>query len=263
MSLTLPPNPARAKIAEARPFFGSFVFSLDPAVTEMLGGAGFDLAVIDMEHAANGFADLLAHGRAAHAAGVSWWVRVGVFEPSTVGRILDAGAQGIIFPHYGVDRDESRRAAESVRYAPMGTRPTCTGIRGAAYGLSPFTDYVKHSNHDVMAIGLIEDAIAVDRIEEIVENCMLDAIIPGGVGDLATSLGVHGQGRHPRVLEAVRKVVRTCKAKKGLKVGVYVSDLAAFDELKELEADFYIYSIDYKVTAAAYGDLHTALVARL
>jgi 2-keto-3-deoxy-L-rhamnonate aldolase RhmA len=51
--------------------------------------------------------------------------------------------------------------------------------------------------------------------------------MPGGAGDLAGSLGVHGQSRHPAVLKAIRQVVAAARKRSHLSVGVYVSVASA------------------------------------
>jgi len=257
-----PPNPMLAKISRREPALGTLVFSSDPAVTEMAGSAGFDLALIDMEHAPLGLRDVVAHVRAAQCAGVSCWVRVGRYDSAEIGRILDAGAQGIVFPHYGL-HPEARAALGAMRYAPDGDRPTCTGIRGAAYGNSDFAAYASRANRDVIAVGLIEDSDVVEHIDRALDDCPFQAVMPGGAGDLASSLGVHGQARHPLVLGAIRRVVAAAKARPRLTVGVYISDLESMEEMLALSADFYLFSIDYKILARAFKDVHSAWLSRV
>jgi len=252
-----PPNPMLTKLARREPALGVLVFSSDPAVTEIAGSAGFDLVLIDTEHAPLGFRDVQAHVRAAQCAGASVWVRVGRYETAEIGRILDAGAQGIVFPHYGL-QPESKAVIGAMRYAPAGDRPTCTGIRGTAYGNSEFAAYAARSNRDLVAVGLVEDGSVVDQIDRTLDECPLQAVMPGGAGDLASSLGVHGQARHPLVLNAIRRVVASAKARPRLAVGVYISDVESMEDMLALAADFYVFSIDYKILARAFKDIHTA-----
>jgi len=259
--LTDPPNPFLAKLARREPGFGTLVFSSDPAVSEIAASAGFDLVLVDMEHAPLGLVDLAAHVRAAHCAGASCWARVGRYDAAEIGRILDAGAQGIMFPHYGL-QPEAEAALKALRYAPEGLRPTCTGMRGSAYGNGDFADYVARANREIMAVGLIEDGAVVDDIDRVLDACPLQAVMPGGAGDLAASLGVHGQSRHPAVLDAIRRVVAAAKARPRLAVGVYVSDLESMDEMLALDADFYLFSIDYKILARAFRDSVTGMRQR-
>src|SRR3954470_16562060 len=114
-------NPFVERVRAGSGAVGTFVFSSDPAITEIIGGAGFDLAIIDTEHATLSFADLVSHGRAAAAVGLSWWVRVGSFNPAEIGKILDTGAQGVVLPHFGLNTEQSRQMAASLRYPPRGT----------------------------------------------------------------------------------------------------------------------------------------------
>ena len=238
---------------------GMFIFSPDAGHTEALGLSGFDLAVVDMEHAPLGIGDVVNHVRAAEAVGVSCWVRVGHALPHEIGRILDCGVQGIILPHFGLDRAATNAAIDAFRYAPEGSRGTCTAVRGVGHGLLDFAGYAQTSNREAMAIGLIEDASVVDDIEAVLDGCRLDAIVPGGLGDLATSLGLHGQGNHPKVQEAALRVIKAAKAVPGLKVGVYVTDPAAASKWTDLGVDFFLYSIDYRIMSWAFREQHTAL----
>ena len=257
------PNPFLERMRANETACGTFVFSSDPSVTEIIGAAGFDLVVVDTEHATLGVGDLVAHGRAAAAAGISWWVRVGRFEPSEIGRILDAGAQGVVFPHFGLSPELLSQFTESVRYPPMGSRPTCTGTRSASFGIADFPAYVERANSEVLSIGLIEDASVVDRVEDILASSNLDIVMPGGVGDLASSMGLHGQARHPRVVDAIRRVVKAAKDTGRIKVGVYLSDLTAAADFADLSPDFLIYSIDYKVISSAYRHIRQSLAENM
>lgn len=110
-----------------------------------------------------------------------------------------------------------------------------------------------------MAIGLVEDAAVLDRIDEVLAEHKLDAVFPGGPGDLATSMGLHGQGNHPRVLEAAATIIRAAKRVPGLKVCMYISDADKAKMFADLGVDFFICSIDYRIMARAYQQLHGSL----
>lgn len=253
MSVAIDHNPMLAKLSAGERAFGTFIFSPDPAVTELVGHAGFDFAVIDMEHATTDIGRLPDHGRAAAASGMSWWARVGKVDPVLIGRTLDAGAQGIILPHFGVDRAAGKEACRMMRYAPQGTRPSCTATRATNFGLADFEEFTRSSNHDVLSVGLIEDKCSVEAIDDILAESEVDVIIPGGQGDLATSLGVHGQGTHPLVIDAVQKVHAAARRHGKVRIGAYVSDAKGLKAFGDWEFDFYIYSVDYRVMAQAYA----------
>ncbi|MEI8402919.1 MAG: aldolase/citrate lyase family protein [Alcaligenaceae bacterium] len=255
-------NLFRQKMQAGQLALGTFVFSPDPCHTEIIGMAGFDVAVIDLEHAPMEIPDVINHIRAANAVGMSCWARIRDPQPQDIGRLLDQGVQGIVLPHFGLNVEKTKAVLDSFRYAPGGTRGTCTGVRAVSYGLDDFKTYSTTSDEEVMAIGLIEDASVVENIEAVLGNCGLDAILPGGPGDLATSMGLHGQGNHPRVLEAIKKVVSAAKQVQGLKVGVYLTDPQTASQWIDLGVDFFLCSIDYRIMANAYKKLRNDLTSQ-
>src|SRR3954470_5704303 len=78
---------------------GLFVATPSPALVEMVGAAGYDVAILDAEHALVSPDTLQEMIRAAEVSGVEPWVRVSEHDPGFVLRVLDAGATGIVIPH--------------------------------------------------------------------------------------------------------------------------------------------------------------------
>jgi len=238
--------------------YGLFVFSPDPAHTEIAGIAGFDFVIVDLEHAPLDIRDVLGHVRAADAVGLSVVVRVADDAPAQVARLLDAGVQGIVFPHVGLSSARTSAAVSALRYAPAGDRPACTGVRAADYGLSPFSDYVERSNHTTLAIGLIEDVSAIDRLEDVLSSVRLDVVMPGP-GDLAASLGLPGALTHPDVRAEIDRVVNAVHARKGTGIGAYVGSVEEAAAWRRRGASFIAYSIDYKILAATLREIRAAM----
>ena len=238
--------------------YGLFVFSSDPAHTEIAGRAGFDFVIVDLEHAPLDIRDVLGHVRAADAVGISVIVRVADDTPAQAARLLDAGVAGIVFPHIGLSFARTSAAASALRYSPAGDRPACTGVRAADYGLSPFGDYVERSNHTTLAIGLIEDAAVVDRLDDVLSSIRLDVVMPGP-GDLAASLGRPGELTHPDVRAEVDRIVDAVQARKGTNIGAYVASAKEAAAWRKRGATFIAYSIDYKILAATLQDIRKAM----
>lgn len=238
---------------------GTFVFSTDAAHSEIVGLAGYDFAVIDTEHASLGAAHVVEHVRAAKLAGVAPIVRVRGNRPEDVGRLLDTGAEGIMFPHVGLDDAATQHAFAAVRYAPHGERPTCTGVRASDYGLADFRTRSATLNDAMLTIGLVEDAEAVERIDSALAATPFDVVIPG-MGDLASSFGVPGELTHELVVDATERIIRaTLDA--GLRAGVYVRDAAEAERWTDAGVTVFLASIDYRVLARAYRDMHDELAA--
>ncbi len=236
---------------------GPFVFSPDPAHTELAGLAGFDFVIVDLEHAPLAVGDVLAHVRAAAGAGLSVLVRVADDTPGAAARLLDAGAAGIVFPHVGLSPERTAAAIAALRYGPEGNRPACTGVRAGGYGQRDFGDYVRRSNAETLAIGLIEDAAAVERIEEVLSSVALDVVLPGP-GDLAASLGLPGDLAHPRVRAEVDRIVAAAEAR-GLAVGAYVGSVEDAVAWRKRGARFIACSIDYRILGQAFRNIRDAL----
>jgi 2-keto-3-deoxy-L-rhamnonate aldolase RhmA len=223
---------------------GAFVFSTDAAMPEVYAGAGFDFVIVDMEHGPNDIASTLGHIRSARGAGINAVVRLGASDFANIPRLLDAGCEGIFMPHLGVTRTGSSEALKSMRYHPDGERPTCTGVPAASFGLHTFGEVVTRSNRDVLSVGMVEDRECLARIDQILETEKVDWLMPGPA-DLSSSLGVHGQVRHPTVLEAVDKVFAAA-AKRKIPVGMYINDPDELPEWRKKGARFIILSIDLK-----------------
>ena len=118
---------------------------------------------------------------------------------------------------------------------------------------------MKRSNQEVATIGLVEDASVIEHLDTVLDDPSLTAVMPGGVGDLASSLGLHGQARHPKVIGAARRVVEVARSKRHLKVGVYLADVGSMEEWRRARIDFFICSIDYKILATALKDIREGL----
>lgn len=238
--------------------YGLFIFSPDPAHTELAGLAGFDFVIVDTEHAPLGIDKVLDHVRAADAMGIAAIVRVGDNEPSRLSPLLDAGVAGIIFPHVGLPGSETASAVAALRYPPAGTRAACTGVRAANYGLGAFSDYVERANNSTLAIGLIEDAVVIDDLDSVLSNVNLDVVMPGP-GDLAASLGLPGELAHPRVCAQIDRIVEAVHARENCRLGAYVGSVEEAIAWRERGASLIAYSIDYKILATTLREIRIAM----
>ncbi len=227
---------------------GTFVFSRASSNVEIIGRSGFDFVILDMEHAPLGLGEIENHIQAANVVGITPLVRVTGTDHALTSRLLDLGAEGILFPHFGRDRDASRAFAATLRYAPDGNRPSCTGVRAAGYTIGSYADYVRAANAEILGIGLVEDIEVLPYLDDLFVEAPVDAVMPGP-GDLSTSLGLPGQPTHPRVREAIAAIHRSAR-RAGLRIGMYLNSA---EEAKEWPGvDFYVYMMDVKVLAGAY-----------
>jgi 4-hydroxy-2-oxoheptanedioate aldolase len=247
-------NKIRSLVAAGEPVFGTFVYSPDPAVVELIAAAGLDFVIVDTEHASLGRREVENLIRAADGRGISALVRVQ--RPDDVAATLDAGAAGIVAPHFAAD-DLSRELAASVRYPPAGTRGACTCSRSVDYGLQDFAASVGPANDEVWLIGLVEERGSVEALDDVLAVPGLDAVMPGR-SDLAASYGVPGQLDDPRVLAAVERVLGVA-VERGVTPVVYAKDAQDAQAWRRRGVPVIVCSIDYKVFAQAYGAVARAL----
>jgi 4-hydroxy-2-oxoheptanedioate aldolase len=100
---------------------GAWVSFRDPAVVDTLAAEGFDWICIDGQHGAPEVSEVQPLIEAAHLFGVPSIVRVPGHEAGTLGRVLDAGAGGIIFPTVE-DAATAAALVAATRFAPRGRR---------------------------------------------------------------------------------------------------------------------------------------------
>ncbi|WP_245943165.1 HpcH/HpaI aldolase family protein [Rhodovulum viride] len=179
-------------------------------------GAGFDFAVMDMEHGPIGLADLGQAAAAGLAAGFPVYARVTGPGSPDLARTLDCGAAGVIVPHVD-SADQARAVVRACRFAPVGRRALPGPLPVAAYVPLPAADLVARAGQG-QVIAMIESAEALAAVEEIAAVPGLDALIIG-TNDLADGIGLRGQIGHPDMLAAFQRIAAAAKAH-GLGFGV-------------------------------------------
>lgn len=179
-------NRIKEKLDNNTPAFGAQLRFASPAIAELFGHSGFDYIVIDTEHAPQTPPGIQAQLQAIGNTSATPVVRLSGINEEQIRLYLDIGAMGIIAPFVNTAA-EAAAGARACRYPP-------TGIRGfgphraSQYGLNT-DEYFSTINDQVMFIGLIESAAAVDNIDEILAVEGFDSFIIGPV-DLSISLGV-------------------------------------------------------------------------
>ncbi len=183
-----------------KPTFGLLMTMPSIQTVQILANAGFDWLIIDMEHGPIDIGTAHAMIVAMSSTPAIPLVRVPWTVPWLAKPILDAGALGICFPMVR-SQSEAETAVRAVRYPPTGERQWGPFYAPLRWHMS-MADYLQAANDEVLAILTIEHPEAVQRIDEIMSSPGIDLVFIGP-GDLATSLGLHGQVDHPAVQAAM------------------------------------------------------------
>ncbi len=184
-------------------------------VTEILIDAGFDWLFIDMEHTVLDvpYVQRILQVTQGKCAAV---VRVPTGDEVWVKRVLDAGAEGLIFPQVN-SAEQAARIVQLCKYPPEGTRGVGLA-RAQGYGMR-FKEYTASANRDIAVIVQIEHIEAVKNIKSIVQVPGIDALFIGPY-DLSGSMRKIGEVEDPEVLEKI-ECVRSAGLEAGLAVGIF------------------------------------------
>ena len=170
---------------------------------------GFDWLFIDCEHNSMDLDTAAQIAAASLAVGITPLARVAGFEHWHASRLLDNGAQGIVFPHVDT-ASEAQRVAAACRFPPAGKRSMGGGLQQLGFASLPLAETARIANEETLVVVMIESPQGVAQCEEIAAVKGVDAILIG-TNDLCFEMGIPGQFNDPRVAEAYKKVIAACK----------------------------------------------------
>lgn len=212
--MNLRTNPLKTRLKTGATALVSFIRLSEPGLAEILGYAGLDGVIIDMEHGAMGWTEAERMILAAYAAETTPIVRVARLDPSLITRALDIGALGIIAPHIRCAAS-ARKLLEHALYPPRGNRGVGTG-RSAKWGAIPAGEYFPAMNDEVLVGAMIEDREALDELDDIAA-LGLDLMVVGAA-DMSASVGELGASSLPKVMAIGDRVIAAGR-KHGVAVG--------------------------------------------
>jgi len=197
------------------PVFGPFCKTSDPGIIEVLGHAGFDFIILDMEHGPSNLETIQNLIRAAEIAEIISIVRVSAGDYEMISKVLDVGADGVQVPQVSTPQ-AVERALRSAKFAPLGERGVCRFVRAAGYSSTEKNNYFQQAN-DALLIIQLEGKEALQNLNEILKVKGPDIIFIGPY-DLSQSLGFTGDIEHPLVIEKTKEIVKAC-INQGIAVG--------------------------------------------
>jgi 4-hydroxy-2-oxoheptanedioate aldolase len=205
--MDLPVNHFKHAIAVGKTPIGAWLVSGAPSTAEALGCVGFDFLVVDMEHTPLDVPQMTDVLRTIAGTPAQAIVRPPWSDMVTVKRVLDAGAQSLLFP-FVQNAEEAKRAVSYTRYPGAGVRGVAAMHRGSRYGTIP--EYQKRAHEEICVIVQIETLAAFDQLPAIAEVPGVDSIFIGPA-DLSASMGMLGDMGNPAVQEKLRAGARACR----------------------------------------------------
>lgn len=222
-------NRTKQRLQNNQPTFVTTLHLADPTVYELASTIGIEAIWLDMEHRAFTLETTQRLMTAARAGGDSdVIVRTSRHELQLVTRVLECGAQGVIYPRCS-SAEEAREVVKAAKFAPLGERGCDGWGRDAPFGTIPLPEYIRRANEETLVVIQIESPEAVEVAESIARVEGVDVLM-FGMGDYSVLAGVPGDVRHERVQEALR---RTCEAalRAGKHFGTPVGSMEGAEEL--------------------------------
>ncbi len=225
----------KQKLIEGQGQAGTFISFGHSVITEMIGRAGYDFVIIDMEHGAGNEKDLMHQLQALESSSTAAIVRVERSMRERVHRVLDMGAEGIMFPRLR-NIEEVKQAIASLYYPPEGVRGVAKMVRASAYG-ADFKQYYELQKQQITGIIQIETVEILDCLDQVAEIDGVDVLFVGPM-DLSMALGVFGQFDHPLFVDAIEKTVRAAQ-RAGKCCGILLPDTELLPRWYEMGYRFF------------------------
>jgi len=213
--------------ADGQPTLGGWLAVPSTVTAEATARTGFDFVCADNQHGAIDYQATVGIVQAILLGGSRPIARVPWNEPGVIGKMLDAGAQGVIVPMVNTVA-EAEAVVRSSRYSPVGTRsfgPVLAGMRAG--------DYATAANDTVAVIPMIETVQAIANLDDILAVPGIDAVYVGPA-DLSLTLGLPpgNNDGEPAFDEALATIVAACR-KAGVVPGIHASGALAERRLEQ------------------------------
>ncbi|MQQ09134.1 aldolase [Epibacterium sp. SM1979] len=239
----------RSRIEAKDLLIGTFIKTPAPQIVEILGEAGLDFAVVDQEHAPIGIAQMDMMALASRAAGMPILSRRWGTSRDWIAPLLDLGVAGVMVPHV-MDRTDAEAVCDAVRFS-RGKRGLSPSPRAGNYGGMTIQDYQHNCDASSVAMVQIEDASALDHLDDIAAIDDVDMLFIGPA-DLAQSMQV---GYPSDALdEAILRIVAAGQ-KHDKAIGLFVGNAAHIPDWHAKGVTLFVCGSDQSMLKSAASSL--------
>jgi 4-hydroxy-2-oxoheptanedioate aldolase len=244
-------EPFKHRLASARPQIGMWVVTASPYCAEVCAGGGLDWLLIDMEHAPNDLASVLAQLQAVAPYPVSVVVRPPAAHEVVIKQLLDIGVQNLLLPMVE-SAAQAEQLVRATRYPPGGDRGVGTAFARASRW-NRRTDYLKQTDEEICLLMQVESTEGLRQLESIAAVDGVDGVFIGPA-DLAASMGHLGRPDHPEVVEQIEGAI-TRLGTIGVAAGVNAFKEATARRAIELGCRFLLVGADVTMLARGSEEL--------
>ncbi len=204
-------NRLRARLASGETCANGWLSLPCAYSSELMARAGWDSLTVDLQHGVQDYASLVQCFQGAAPWTSTPLARVPTNETGIIGKVLDAGAWGVICPMVN-SAEEARAFTQACYYAPRGSRSNGPN-RAAAYG-EPDAPYQSFANDEVLAIPMIETVRALEALDAILDVPGVSGVYVGP-SDLSLTMGYAPafDRREQEILDAYLRIVQATAAR--------------------------------------------------
>ncbi len=248
--MELEKNPFTHALANGDRQIGLWISLCSNFAAEITAHAGFDWALVDMEHTPNDYLSVLSQLQTFAASNTTAIVRVEWNDAVAVKRLLDLGARGLLFPMIETV-EEAEKAVAATRYPPRGIRGVSGTTRASKFGR--VSNYLESIEDETTVLLQLESQAAIERAEAIADVDGVHGIF-FGPSDIAADMGKLGKPMDPEVWNVIRPAAQKLMAK-GVPVGTLVLDPEFAARLLDEGFSFVACGIDTVLLARAADGL--------
>ena len=244
-------NTLKDKLNKGYPVIGIWSIIPSPILSEIIGMAGLDFQILDMEHGIYDLPTIENSVRASEAVGCSALVRVAGSNLYSIQSCLDIGVSGVIVPQI-TNYESALTSVNYMKYYPAGSRGFNPFTRCGNYGTSSIENSKLNNDYGLASI-IVENIEAYNQLDQILTIPDLD-IVYLGIYDMSVALGCKGEMNNPLLNEFVRTSVYKIK-QMGKVAGLMVKSKDEIEMYLEMGARFLVYGVDTFVIQSKMIDI--------
>src|SRR6056297_450282 len=196
-------NEVKKLLKEKKKVSGAWAQAASNITSQILAEAGFDVLMLDMEHAPGDILTLISQIQSMQGYPAVPFLRAPWNDFVQMKRILDAGTYGVLVPYVNT-KTEAEDAVKAMKYPTKGIRGVAGSPRAAHFANNSI-EYFKSANDEIVLMTAVETGTAVENLGEILQVPEIDGIFIGPA-DLATNMGYMADASQPEVQKAIRTI---------------------------------------------------------
>ena len=234
----------RQRICAQERVIGTFIKTPTPHVAEIVGLAGLDFAVADMEHGPIGLSDLDGLCLGARSVGLPLLFRSAGGEAPAIWPGLDLGCTGVMAPHVAT-ADQADALVRAVKYH-RGARGFSPSGRAGFYGTEGAGPYRTRADAETVIMAQIEDREALGNLDAIAGTPDVDVLFVGPA-DLSLSLGCAMTA--PELDDAILATIKAARAA-GIAAGLFLGNADQLEKWTHAGATVFVIGSDQSLMLA-------------